>query len=63
MAECNSDPFHCDGCHSGDFAGFDHLCDVLNVTDAETPEAFAAYLGHRTGWDGPYCEIVGREQC
>lgn len=47
------DPFNCPGpeCHGGDFPGFDHFCDALNVTDEETPHAFAAYLGH-FGWEG-----------
>ena len=50
------DPFNCPGpeCHAGDFPGFDHFCDALEVTDSEVPHAFAAYLSHRTEWDGPY---------
>lgn len=51
------DPFVCTGCHSGDFADFDHFCDALDVTTEELPHAFAAWLGHRTGWDGRYEEI------
>ena len=51
------DPFNCDGCHDGDWAGFDHFCDALDVTDAETPHAFAAYLSKKTGWDGKYGRV------
>ena len=57
------DPFKCLGCHSGDFAAFDHFCDVLNVTDDEVPHAFAAWLGGTTTWDGKYGPVcaVGEE--
>lgn len=48
------DPFNCPGCHDGDFPGFDHFCDVLEVTDEEVPHAFAAWLGGTTSWDGDY---------
>ena len=51
------DPFNCPGCHTGDFAGFDHFCDVLDVTSEETPHAFAAWLGHKTGWDEDYGKV------
>ncbi len=48
-------PFTCDtGCHTSDVADFDHFCDTLDVQDHETPHAFAAWLGGRTGWDGRY---------
>ena len=56
------DPYDCPGvdCHDGDFPEFDHFCDSLNVTAAETPHAFAAWLGH-LGWEGsdygPACEV------
>ena len=56
-----TDPFDCPGCHSGDFAGFDHFCDALGVKDSELPQAFAAYLSHETGWDGPYEEVTNGE--
>jgi hypothetical protein len=51
-----ADPFDCPGpeCHAGDFAGFDHFCDVLDVRDGEYGHAFAAWLGGATGWDGNY---------
>jgi len=49
-----SDPFVCEGCHTGDFAGFDHFCDVLDVKPGEYGQAFAAWLGGATGWDGDY---------
>lgn len=52
-----SDPFMCDGCHTGDFADFDHFCDVLNVTTDELPQAFAAWLGGTMNWDGDYGPI------
>lgn len=53
-----ADPFVCDGCHGGDFADFDHFCDALDVQDHELPQAFAAWLGHTTGWDGRYAEVT-----
>lgn len=53
-ATMGPDPFSCDGCHSGDFTGFDHFCDTLNVMTHELPQAFAAWLGHTTNWDGKY---------
>lgn len=52
------DPFDCPGCHSGDFAGFDHFCDVLNVKDDEVGQAFAAWLGNRYEWDGEYQPVT-----
>lgn len=53
----STDPFNCDGCHNGAFAGFDHFCDVLGVQTHELPHAFAAYLGHKTDWNGEYGEV------
>jgi hypothetical protein len=50
-------PFVCPGCHTGDFADFDHFCDVLNVQDHELPHAFAAWLANRTDWDGRYEKV------
>lgn len=52
VATHDPDPWRCNGCHTGDFAGFDHFCDALNVTDAETPYAFGAWLARTTSWDG-----------
>jgi hypothetical protein len=54
-----SDPFTCPGpeCHDGQFAGFDHFCDVLDVEDHELPHAFAAYLSGTTEWDGDYRRV------
>lgn len=42
------------GCHDGDFADFDHFCDVNSVTTTDTPIAFAAWLNHISDgrWDG-----------
>ena len=54
-----SDPFVCTGCHDGDFSGFDHFCDALDVKTEELPQAFAAYLGGITGWDGEYGPATG----
>ena len=55
-----ADPFgECDGCHDGDFPEFDHFCEALQVTAEEAPHAFAAWLGHRTGWDGRYERVRG----
>jgi len=55
------DPFNCPGCHDSDFAAFDHFCDVLEVTDAEAPHAFAAWLDG-TAWDGDYRKVETDEQ-
>ncbi len=52
------DPFKCDGCHSGDWADFDHFCDVLDVQTHELAQAFAAWLGGKIGWDGEYGEVA-----
>ena len=43
----NIDPFLCPGCHSGDFAGFDHFCDKLNISDNELGPAFSIWLEGR----------------
>lgn len=45
---------HCPGCHSGDFADFDHYCDVNDISMEDTPIAFAAWLHRISGgtWDG-----------
>lgn len=47
-----ADPFNCPGCHSGDFPGFDHYCDVLEVPMDKSGQAFAAYLAGRFDWRG-----------
>ena len=54
----SEDPFDCPGCHTGDFPGFDHFCDVLNVQDHEAGDAFAAYLSGTTKWDGQYGPVT-----
>ena len=54
----NQDPFSCDGCHTGDLHEFDHFCDVLEVQPHEVPHAFAAWLSHKTSWDGRYEEVT-----
>ena len=42
--------FTCSGeCHSGDWADFDHFCDVIGVTEDETPVAFAIWIEGLTG--------------
>ena len=43
------EPFVCPGCHSGDFADFDHYCDALGIQDDKVPGAFAEWLAGRTG--------------
>lgn len=52
------DPWHCPGitlgCHGGEWFEFDHFCDAMNVKPGEEPQAFAAWLGGKTGWDGEY---------
>lgn len=48
------DPFTCPGCHSGDFADFDHYCDVMEVPMDKTPHAFAAWLAGKHDWSGEY---------
>lgn len=42
------------GCHAGDFADFDHYCDSIKATQAETPVALAAWLNliSDSAWDG-----------
>lgn len=54
-------PSHiCPGiCHKGDFADFDHYCDVNNISMKETPIAFGAWLHLMTGWDGDMKEYNG----
>ena len=48
-----SNTFRCDGCHGGDFADFDHYCDVLEIPTDKTPEAFGCWLkGIYPEWDG-----------
>ena len=38
-------PFTCPGgCHSGDFADFDHFCDVIDIQDDEVHIAFAIWM-------------------
>lgn len=54
----NDDPFLCDGCHTGNWSGFDHFCGVFGVKTEELPLAFAAYLGGKTGWDGEFGEVA-----
>lgn len=49
-----ADPFRCEGCHDGDFADFDHYCDVLEVPMDMTPHAFAAWMAGRFDWKGNY---------
>lgn len=46
----DGEPYVCTtGCHTGDFADFDHFCDVTGVTTDETPAAFAVWLSGRSG--------------
>lgn len=52
MARAEVDWSECPGCHGGDFADFDHFCDVNNIAMEDTPMAFAAFLNRKTGWDG-----------
>lgn len=52
-----ADPFRCPGCHSGDFADFDHYCDVLAVPKEMVPHAFAAWLAGSFDWRGTYAEV------
>jgi hypothetical protein len=42
-----TDPFTCHGCHSGDFADFDHYFDVQGWEDGQEPEAFGHWLAGR----------------
>lgn len=37
------------GCHSGDFADFDHYCDDAGIKPGDEPVAFAAWLEAITG--------------
>jgi len=34
------------------FASFDAYCEENNISEEETPTAFAAFLNLETGWDG-----------
>ena len=54
-----SDPLNCPGCHDGDMADFDHFCDYFNVSEAETPHAFAAFMGNKYAWKGDYGKAGG----
>lgn len=56
----SDEPFVCtSGCHGGDFADFDHFCDVMQVKTDELGQAFAAWLNRTTGWDGKATRISG----
>ena len=50
----HADPFHCSGCHVGDFADFDHYCDMMGVPTEKTPQAFAAWLAESKDWKGEF---------
>lgn len=50
--EVNTEPCPGPECHSGDWADFDHFCDVNGIAMEDTGQAFAAWMHHRTGWDG-----------
>lgn len=39
------------------FEGFDKYCEDNNISQDETPAAFAAYLNQQTGWDGKMGEV------
>jgi len=53
-----TEPFDCPGCHDGDIPDFDHFCDVLDVTEEETPIAFAAWLGRNYDWNGGFEKVM-----
>lgn len=55
----SADPFHCPGCHGGDFADFDHYCDVLEIPMEMTPRAFAAWMRGSFDWKGDYGAVAG----
>lgn len=40
------------------FKAFDDYCKANNITDAEVPMAFAAFLNQETGWDGEMKEVT-----
>ena len=40
------------------FAAFDAYCEANNISEDETPMAFAAFLNLRTGWDGEATKVV-----
>lgn len=48
------DDLTCPGCHSGDFADFDHYVDVNHILPDDVPIAFAAWMNGVSGgkWDG-----------
>lgn len=40
------------------FAEFDAYCDENNITEEEAPQAFAAFLHLKTGWDGESQQVA-----
>ena len=48
----------CPGCHTGDFADFDHYCDDAGIEPGEAPVAFAAWLEAITGEPVMFEEIL-----
>lgn len=43
------------------FEAFDEYCEANNITDAELPMAFAAFLHLQTGWDGDMHPVLPKE--
>lgn len=52
----------CSGCHTGDFADFDHYCDANSIAMEDTGPALAAWLNLRTGWDGEASRVESRAE-
>ena len=56
-------PFTCDtGCHSGDFADFDHYCETQGFADGEQGEAFGHWLAGRFKIDVRGERLPAREE-
>jgi hypothetical protein len=54
--------FTCPGCHDGDWADFDHFCDVIGVSSEETGVAFAMWMEGKVGWKGRYGRVKDKEE-
>jgi len=52
------DPYHCPGCHDGDFPDFDHYVDVMGIPPERVPDAFAVWLAGAHGLDEVRHEAV-----
>lgn len=56
-----SEPFTCPGCHSGDFADFDHYFEVEGWEDGQEGDAFGCWLAGKFKIDITGQEVRGGE--